>query len=142
MSKAGGLQYPHGANYAVAAPVLALSAGAVELVAFDAHRIFELEGLYRGVEGVAHPDVDAGGTGAFLTCSLAAADGLVVGPARAADDRVVHRPLALRGQRGGLECAARTTSAMRLVSTFPATTAEGLLAFTRLPSGARISSGA
>src|SRR5215208_2022081 len=39
--------------------------------------------------------------------------------------------------------AARTVSAMRLlVSTFPATTAAGYLAFTRLPSGAFISRGA
>jgi hypothetical protein len=41
------------------------------------------------------------------------------------------------------EKAARAASAMRLlVSTFPATTAAGYLAFTRLPSGASISRGA
>src|SRR5215207_2725844 len=99
--EACGLEHAHGADDAVAAPMLALSAGAVdELVALGAHGVLQLEGFDRGVQGVAHPDVDARRTGAFLTCSLAAADGLIVGPARAADDRVVHRPLALRRERG------------------------------------------
>ena len=50
----------YGADYTVAAAVLAFPARAVEeFVALDAHRVFHLEGFDRGVEGVAHPDVDA-----------------------------------------------------------------------------------
>src|SRR5215203_3941902 len=100
--EASGLEYADGADDAVAAPVLAAAARAVEqLVALDAHRVLELKGLRGGVEGVAHADVDAGRSGTLAARALAAAYGLVVGPARAADDGVVHRPLALRREIRG-----------------------------------------
>src|SRR5829696_1329213 len=102
--EAGGFEDSHGAYDAVAAPVLAVPARAVEqLVALDAHRILRLEGLDRGVECIAHADVDARGSRPLLARPLAAADGLVVCPIRTANNQVVHRPLALRRKH----CRAR-----------------------------------
>ena len=69
-----------------------------QLVALDAHRVLQLERLDRRVERVAHADVHAGRPGPVGAGALAAADRLVVGPVAAADDQVVHRPLALRGE--------------------------------------------
>src|SRR5215204_6053013 len=58
--EAGGFEDSYGTYDAVSAPVLAVPARAVEqLVALDAHGVLQLEGLRGGVEGVAHPDVDA-----------------------------------------------------------------------------------
>src|ERR671912_725401 len=79
--EARGVEHTHGADDAVAAPVLAVPARAVEqLVALDAHGILHLEGLDRGVERVAHADVDARGARTPLARPLAAADGLIVCP--------------------------------------------------------------
>src|SRR5215207_9788775 len=91
-------EHPYRAHDAVPAPVFARTARVVEeLVALDAHWILHLEGLDGGV---AHPHMDAGRTGAFAARPLAAADGLVVSPAGAADYRVVHCALALSGEVG------------------------------------------
>src|SRR5918992_857411 len=58
--EAGGFEYAHGADDTVAAAVLAVPARVVEqLVALDPHGILDLEGLDRGVERIAHADVDA-----------------------------------------------------------------------------------
>src|ERR687886_105718 len=95
--EARGVEHSHGAHDAVPAPVFAAAAGVVEeFIALDAHGVLHLEGLYWGVHGVRHAGVDAGRTGAFFAGAWAAAYGLIVGPAPTADDRVVHRPLALR----------------------------------------------
>src|SRR5215217_1863150 len=50
----------YGADEAVATAVFSVSAGVVEeFVALDAHGVLQLEGFGRGVERVAHPDVDS-----------------------------------------------------------------------------------
>src|SRR4029453_14700998 len=67
-----------------------------QLEALDPHRVLELERLDGGVEGVAHADVDARRTGPGGARSLAAPDGLVVGPPAPADVHVVHGPLPVR----------------------------------------------
>src|SRR5919112_1976580 len=100
--EAGRFEEPHGADDAVTAAVLAVPARAVEqFVALDPHGILHLEGFRGSIERIAHPHVDAGGSRTLIARPLAAADGLVVGPALAPDYGVVHRPLALCRQLGG-----------------------------------------
>src|SRR5918992_2469854 len=58
--EAGGFEYTHGADDAVAAAVLAVPPRVVkQLVARDPHGILPPKGLDRRVEGIAHPDVGA-----------------------------------------------------------------------------------
>src|SRR5581483_11715273 len=66
---------------------------ATEAVAAHAHRVGALERFDRRVEGVGHAGVDAAHAGEALHGALSAAERLVVHPAVAADDHVVHRPL-------------------------------------------------
>src|SRR5215216_483987 len=57
--EAGGFEYTHGADDAVAAAVLAVPNRVVEqLVALDPHGILHLERLDGGVERITHADVD------------------------------------------------------------------------------------
>ena len=68
-----------------------------ELVALDAHRVLQLKASMGVLRVLLMPTWTPEGPGPLGAGALAAADGLVVGPAAAAaDDRVVHRPLALR----------------------------------------------
>jgi hypothetical protein len=95
----GRLQHADRALDPVAAAMAPGAPGAVDqLVGLDAHRVLELERLDRRVERVAHPDVHPRRPGPAGIGALAAADRLVVRPVGAADDHVVHRPLALRGE--------------------------------------------
>jgi hypothetical protein len=97
------LEHPDRADEAVAAAVAALAAGAVEqLVALDPQRRVELERLDRRVQRVRHSDVDTRRPVAAAGGALAAAERLVVRPARRPDHEVVHRPLSLRGDIGRL----------------------------------------
>src|SRR2546423_11467749 len=61
------------------------------------HRIGPLQGFDRRVFRIRHPGVDAVLAGAGGAGPLAAGDGLVVDPALAADEEVVHRALAGAG---------------------------------------------
>jgi hypothetical protein len=136
----GGPEHADGADEAVAAAVTAAAGGAVEqLVPVHPQRQLELERLDRRVQRVRHADVDAGRPVAPLRRALAAAERLVVRPARTCRSRRCSSSLALRGTSAACASASRTVSAIRwLVSTFPATTAEGGARSTRQPSGARI----
>ena len=109
-------------------------------VAQHPHRERPLERLDRRVARVGHAGVDAAHPRLARAAALPAADGLVVHPAVAADEHVVHRPLRRRAEpvrRPPRPRAPRHTSATRwLTSTLPAPTAAGGRAATTVPAGA------
>ncbi len=72
--------------------------GHVELVAFDPHRVLQLQGFDRGVQGVGHAHVHTGRPRPARGRALATGERLVVRPPPPADDQIVHRALSLRGQ--------------------------------------------
>src|SRR5258708_19622621 len=82
------------AHDTVAAAVRTGAAGAApQLVAHDAQRIGALERFDRGVERVAHRDVDAARPVGVRARALAAAERLVVGKALLAHPQAVHPSL-------------------------------------------------
>src|SRR5690348_10696345 len=86
------LEGPEGADDAVAPATRPLpTAPAAEGVLLDPDREGELEGLDRRVQGVGHGDVDARWPGGVAARALAAAEGLVGGPAPGAQGDVVGR---------------------------------------------------
>ncbi len=72
---------------------------APQLVALDAERVGELECLDGSVERVRHRHVDRRGAAGVRAGALPSPDGLVVREAVVSEDDVVHRPLALSGDR-------------------------------------------
>src|SRR5829696_8550985 len=97
-----GLECLELADDAVAAAAPARTARAVAyLVAADAQRVRELERLDRRVERVRHGDVDGRRPVSLGARALPAGDRLVVRKPVVSEDDVVHRALALGGNRHG-----------------------------------------
>src|SRR3989475_1509486 len=98
-------QEPDGTANSVSSRIAAPASGSGdEPVFFDPERVCELEGFDGRVEGIRHVRVDARHAGPVRECALAARDRLVVRERpriRSADGQIVHRSLALGGDRIG-----------------------------------------